>query len=796
MKLFSSKANTLSILQNNLKFSTIEKIYVFSIQDWKKNSKLIMNDISSQFKNSLIIVRSSASGEDSFEGSEAGKYISILNVQSNNSVNVKKAINSVMCSYIKNSNLDKNNQILIQKQTAGVITSGVVLTKTESTGLPYYVINYTEGSSTESVTRGEITEKLLIPRVNISKKISIKWKNLLQSIKEIERFVKNDSLDIEFAINKNNKITIFQVRPLVSVEKSNCKKINSLLKLNIKKFNQLSKRMNCPLIYSDMADWNPAEIIGHSPNQLDYSLYDYLIMNQSWHKGRTMIGYQTPKKNLLMTKFGNKPYVDVISSFQSLIPDLLSQKLKQKLENFYMKKLSDNLFLHDKIEFEIVFSCYDFSIDTRLKELKKSNFTNSEIDLIKNELEKFTLQIIENYTSLKKKTLHNLKIMTLNREKIFQETNQDDVFSLLTSAKKLLSDCKLFGTINFAMMARIAFISSILLNSMVKENYVTPKDSENFLKTIDTPLTKFREDFIQFSQKNIDKKTFFKKYGHLRPGTYDITAKRYDKSQSFSYDISFPKFRKIQKTKSHLKLKKPFPSSFNISNETFSNFIRDSIKLREEIKFEFTKNLSDSLELISLAAERLNFTRNEICNLNYNLVFKKYNSVKSLKNNWAKKIIVNKKIKSHNDCLILPPIIKSQKDFEFITFFKSQPNFITTKSISKEVISLSKISKYNQLSNKIVLIENADPGYDWIFTKNISGLITKYGGVASHMAIRCAELNLPAAIGCGELIYEKLLSSSRILLDCKNKQILPLSTKIVDESIEAKKTLKSLGYIK
>ena len=64
------------------------------------------------------------------------------------------------------------------------------------------------------------------------------------------------------------------------------------------------------------------------------------------------------------------------------------------------------------------------------------------------------------------------------------------------------------------------------------------------------------------------------------------------------------------------------------------------------------------------------------------------------------------------------------------------------------------------------------------------------------MAIRCAELNLPAAIGCGELIYEKLLSSSRILLDCKNKQILPLSTKIVDESIEAKKTLKSLGYIK
>ena len=36
------------------------------------------------------------------------------------------------------------------------------------------------------------------------------------------------------------------------------------------------------------------------------------------------------------------------------------------------------------------------------------------------------------------------------------------------------------------------------------------------------------------------------------------------------------------------------------------------------------------------------------------------------------------------------------------------------------------------------------------FFKNISGLITKNGGVNSHMAIRCQELNIPAAIGIGE----------------------------------------------
>ena len=57
------------------------------------------------------------------------------------------------------------------------------------------------------------------------------------------------------------------------------------------------------------------------------------------------------------------------------------------------------------------------------------------------------------------------------------------------------------------------------------------------------------------------------------------------------------------------------------------------------------------------------------------------------------------------------------------------------------------------MSGSIVFIPNADPGFDWIFSKKPSGLITKYGGIASHMAIRCAELGLPAAIGCGEILF-------------------------------------------
>ena len=69
-----------------------------------------------------------------------------------------------------------------------------------------------------------------------------------------------------------------------------------------------------------------------------------------------------------------------------------------------------------------------------------------------------------------------------------------------------------------------------------------------------------------------------------------------------------------------------------------------------------------------------------------------------------------------------------------------------------------------------MLIESADPGYDWIFSHEIKGLITKFGGINSHMAIRCAEFNLPAAIGCGDKLFNQIKNQKNILLDCSEKK--------------------------
>ena len=75
----------------------------------------------------------------------------------------------------------------------------------------------------------------------------------------------------------------------------------------------------------------------------------------------------------------------------------------------------------------------------------------------------------------------------------------------------------------------------------------------------------------------------------------------------------------------------------------------------------------------------------------------------------------------------------------------------------------------SQLKNKIILLPNADPGWDWVFSLPIKGLITKYGGPNSHMAIRAAEKNIVSVFGVGEDLFKQIQKSKIVEIDPKNK---------------------------
>ena len=808
-QIFTSKANTLKILQKKIKNSKIEKIFDFKVKDWLKKDEEILEEVSNIFKKKYVIVRSSALGEDSFDSTQAGVYQSILNVDPKNKKKLSNAINLVIKSYHQKGNYDEKNQVLIQSQSKQIQISGVVFTKTPEHGAPYYIINFEEGQFTTSVTQGFSSRVVKIFRNVLVKNLSQEWRNLIKSIKEIESILRIKSLDLEFAITKNNKILIFQVRPLTSINqnfkiKNLETKISRLIEQNKKHFSSLSKSKHLVgerTFFSDMSDWNPSEIIGNNPNLLDYSIYKFLITNDTWHRSRTLLGYHNAKPSQLMQKFGNKPYIDVKSSFNSLLPDNLSNIIKKKLMKYYLHRLENNPYLHDKVEFEILFTCYDFTIDSRLKVLENYGFTRNEIMQIKSSLIIITKNILNNFSIILSSCNDSLMKLLTKRELILSESSNssNSYKDLLISAEKLLLDCKNHGTLSFSIMARIGFIGTILLRSLQNMKIFEKIFYDNFMNSITTPLTEIQNDVSDFKKKKISNETFFKKYGHLRPGTYDITQDRYDKNSAFFSDINFRKKEKPanqqfnKKIVSDLLFKNlDIQSSFDLID-----FIRHVIIQREKLKFEFTKNLSDALELITKVGKQLGFTRDELANLDLTTILKSKNLSKTkLQKIWRKKIELQKKKKQLNNFLNLPQIIFSRNDFDIIYNHLSKPNFITSKKITKQITKFEKNVLLESVENKILLIESADPGFDWIFTKNPAGLITKYGGIASHMAIRCAEIGLPAAIGCGEIIFDRLLSSSKVQLDCKNQQIFILEQKKVDQYVEEKKALKSLGYIK
>ena len=204
--------------------------------------------------------------------------------------------------------------------------------------------------------------------------------------------------------------------------------------------------------------------------------------------------------------------------------------------------------------------------------------------------------------------------------------------------------------------------------------------------------------------------------------------------------------------------------------EQLINFVQKTLYYREKFKVEFSRNVSDSLELIKKIGVELGFTKDEMSFMNINSILNFQNNQLITKNKWKVKINKNKKEFAENELLQLPPFLKNKRDLYVIENLKSRPNFVTKKSVLADITLLRK-NIVKEVKNKVIVIENADPGFDWIFSKNPAGLITKYGGVASHMAIRCSEIGLPAAIGCGQTIFSKVKIAKRVKLDCKNQQI-------------------------
>ena len=306
------------------------------------------------------------------------------------------------------------------------------------------------------------------------------------------------------------------------------------------------------------------------------------------------------------------------------------------------------------------------------------------------------------------------------------------------------------------------------------------------MMSIYTVASEYDADFQDYAEGKMTRLEFDEKYGHLRSGTYDITCETYaerDFDSSKASETAKKQRQRIERLK-HTPLDKErmekalIDIGFSVNVREFVEFLIDSMEEREYFKFEFTKSLSLAIDILINIGEMLNFSKEDMAYLTVDDIIAVYQkSEDTIRHQWQQVIDENRKSFERNSNLMLPDVIYSMEQFDLIEQMEARPNFITLENVTGEVVVLEDAESKKghagavDVSGKIVVIPKADPGYDWIFAKGIKGFITKYGGVASHMAIRCAEFNIPAAIGCGDVIYNYVTGLDKLTLDCKNGKI-------------------------
>jgi hypothetical protein len=786
---YGTKAETLEALRPLLSHCQVPRLLYFTSAEWAQNPESVCARIHLHFGDCPVAVRSSAFNEDTQHQSMAGAFKSILNVATE-TASLKRAIEEVFASYTQPHPKD---QVLVQTMLSSVDMSGVVMTADLSNGAPYYIINYDdESGKTDAVTGGTGVHKAVVihheaPDVYVQ---SPRVRHVLEMVQEIEKVRRSrEPLDIEFAMTRDGTMHLLQARP-VAVQKNWNRAVRTRISESLEHLEQFFVEHSRPrptvsggsTILGQMPDWNPAELIGSFPSPLAASLFQRLISNTVWQEARALMGYRPVPFEPLMLLLAGRPYIDVRNSFNSFLPTGLPPETETALVDGWLSRLAEHPEFHDKVEFEVAQTVYDFSFEENHR-LRYPGLLNAERRAqYQASLRELTARNVTTGLSGKLAwALGEIEQLSALQEKAHAHSG----LAPLRRAMRLLDECKQLGTLPFAVVARHAFIAEALLRSTVQRGAWAPERLAAFKGSLKTVASGLGEDFRLVTQGQKSPEEFLRRYGHLRPGTFDILSPRYDKrgdlfrgAQEASAAPGHAAEPFVLTAEERAALSKLLGEvGLTVSAEELLVFAERAIVGREYSKFVFTRHLSDALECAAEWGEVIGLSREDLAYLTLADLFDLLHTpvIHDRESFFHERAEERRAEHRLVRSLRLGYVIRSARDLYVVPLHRGAANFVTRQAIEGQAVALDgRALGHVNLYKNIVCIESADPGFDWIFTKGIAGLVTKFGGANSHMTIRCAELGLPAAVGVGEETFDRLAKAGRIELDCGKKIVRPI----------------------
>lgn len=783
-----TKGKALDFVRNQLTYFVVPDFILVPCDTWQKDRETVLDGIQQRFGRKTLVVRSSASDEDGEGGSRAGEYDSILDVAAADRDALQAAVSAVVASYSRRGGGCVGEEVMVQEMVCNVTLSGVVFTHDLNAGAPYYVVNYDDISGlTNTVTSGGgeyANRTLYIHRGATAKLRSERFQRLVAAVVELETVIGSKFLDIEFALDEGLQPYLLQVRPITTRPNWNsavARRIDAALcgieSFVRERFRPLQGVYGNSTVLGQMPDWNPAEMIGRAPSALSFSLYRHLITDDAWRLAREAMGYAVPSGQALMVSLAGQPFIDTRLSFHSFLPVSLSSTISSKLVDEWIERLRNQPELHDKVEFDVAITTFSFDLDERMDSLACCLDAN-ERGLFREALLGLTQPLLQG----KGDSSITAALARIDR---LAALDLPASFSGPMGLQTLIEQCVRYGTVPFAILARHGFIARTLLLSLMRRGVLDENAVDRLQGGVRTVAGELLEELHSMQLGELSLADFMKRYGHLRPGTYDILSPRYDQMETFgpasmatqmAYDELQPlQFSAQQRRDIDTLLQEaPLPG---VDSDGLLAYVSAAIAGREYGKFVFTRSVSAMLELIAAYGEDHGLSREEMSHVPLQAILEigmESGGGHSVEERLRKIAQENAERHTLTTAIRLPQVLSDEAGVRVVPFQVSQPNFITARKVSADVVHLGPHQPTPDLNGRIVLIENADPGYDWIFAQSIAGLITKYGGANSHMAIRCAEFGIPAAIGCGEQRFGVCLQATRLSLDCAAGLVIPL----------------------
>ncbi|BFR50079.1 pyruvate, phosphate dikinase [Nitratidesulfovibrio sp. HK-II] len=776
---FATKAETLQSLREAHPELAIPELEYFDLRQWEDDAESIIAKLMARFRQGRVVVRSSSRSEDSHENSNAGAFLSLLDIDPTEEAQLRQAVSSVAASMPG----DPRDQVLVQSMVQDIVVSGVIMTRCMEDGSPYLVLNYDDESGrSDLVTGGRGVSKTIhvFRGVQQTDLRSPRVRAMLALARKVEQVFGSTAIDIEFGIDRQERVYLFQARPMASVRDWS-PEVDQRIADRIGFIEAFVSRCIKPKpglhgeqsILGVMPDWNPAEMIGIMPHPLASSLYRELITRAEWRLAREAMGYRTMPAEELMVLVAGRPYIDVRASFNSFLPQGIAPDMASVLVDAWLERLRAHPELHDKVEFKVAVTCLDFGFDAFIAEFYPGLLPPGDLGVYKGLLMGLTRKCLDLSPSGTLATAEAAVAALETRQRSRSKTLTPG-HERLSVIKTLAEECRLLGTRPFSILARHAFMAESLLRSAVTRGAMDTERVTLLRRSITTVASDITRDFNRVLAGQSSREDFLSRYGHLRPGSYDILSPCYAaRSDIFDSTPSEPpqadqhQFSFTSQERRAVESLLAESGLCDIGADGLLTYVRRAVAGREYGKFVFTRNLSDILEGVACWGEECGFSRENVSFLTFQEILEQLTVgvLKDRKEHFQELINRNRSLFDLGQTLRLPYLIVSPRDVYVAPQHRSSPNFISRKRIVARVARLGAETRQADLAGRIVCIENADPGFDWIFSRSIAGVVTKFGGANSHMAVRCAEYGLPAAIGCGEKLFESLKPSCLAELD-------------------------------